>query len=178
MSLHGMSKDAWKRFTAQGSWYYELIAPGFKYNLTDIASAIGLVQLSRANDLWKARQEIAAIYRRELAAFPGLTLPTERPDRRHSWHLFQVQLDPAVWGDRARFIEGLKGRQVGASVHWMPLHLHPYYRDTYGYQPGLFPVAEAAWPRLVSLPLFPGMSAAEVAEVVAAFRSILLAQTA
>jgi len=170
MSLHGMSKDAWKRFTAAGSWYYELIAPGFKYNLTDIASAIGLVQLRRAGELWEQRRALAAAYQQALAPLPGITLPVERPDRRHAWHLYAVRLDPAVWGERARFIEHLKDRQIGASVHWMPLHLHPYYRDTYGYPAGLFPVAEAAWPRLVSLPLFPGMTGADVEEVVAAFR--------
>ncbi|MCC6993621.1 MAG: DegT/DnrJ/EryC1/StrS aminotransferase family protein [Deltaproteobacteria bacterium] len=173
MSLHGMSKDAWKRFTAEGSWYYELVAPGFKYNLTDIASAIGLVQLGRAEALWQERRALAAAYHAALGELPGLTLPVERPDRRHSWHLYAIRIDPAVWGERAGFIQALKEHGIGASVHWMPLHLHPYYRDTYGYQPGLFPVAEAAWPGLVSLPLFPGMTRAELAEVVAAFRAIL-----
>jgi perosamine synthetase len=176
MSLHGMSKDAWKRFTAQGSWYYEIVAPGFKYNLTDIAAALGLVQLRRADELWRARREVAQWYHDALATVPGIKRPVELADRQHSWHLYAIQLDLAVWKDRAAFIEGLRQRGIGASVHWMPLHLHPYYRETYGYGPGLHPVAEAVWPRLVSLPIFPGMTRDEVGRVVEAMRSLEVAQ--
>ena len=162
MCLHGMSKDAWKRFSAEGSWYYEIVAPGFKYNLTDVASAIGLVQLRRAEDLWEQRRRVVDAYRETLAAIPGLRLPVERADRQHAWHLFPIRLDLNVWPDRAAFIEGLRLRGIGCSVHYMPLHLQPYYRDTYGLGKGLFPVAEAAWPELVSLPLYPTMSHADV----------------
>ncbi len=176
MSLHGLSKDAWKRFTAEGSWYYEIAAPGFKYNLTDIASAIGLHQLRRADELWRARRMLVAQYREALAGLPGLELPEELPDRQHSWHLFAVRLDLDVWrSGRNAFIDGLKQRGIGASVHWMPLHLHPYYRETYGLGPGLFPVAEAAWPRLVSLPLFPGMLTEDVRAVADAIRGMEVA---
>lgn len=175
MSLHGMSKDAWKRFTNQGSWYYELVAPGFKYNLTDIASSIGLKQLERADALWAERQRLARRYLEKLAAVPGLELPVELADRQHSWHLFSVRLELSKWSiDRAQFIDALKAQGITCSVHWMPLHLHPYYRKTYGYGEGLFPVSERLWPRLVSLPLFPGMTDAEQDEVVAAIAGLAM----
>jgi dTDP-4-amino-4,6-dideoxygalactose transaminase len=173
MSLHGLSKDAWKRFTSEGSWYYEIAAAGFKYNLTDIASALGLQQLRRAGELWQARRALVGQYREVLAGIPGLALPEELPDRQHSWHLYAVRIDPGVWrGGRDAFIDGLKERGIASSVHWMPLHLHPYYRETYDLGPGLFPVAESVWPSLVSLPLFPGMRADEVQAVGAAIREL------
>lgn len=178
MSLHGMSKDAWKRYTSAGSWYYEVVAPGFKYNLTDIAAALGRVQLSRAEELWSARKEAVACYRRELAEIPGIELPSELPDRQHSWHLFSIRLDLEVWRrGRDAFIEGLKERGIGASVHWMPLHMQPYYRETYGFAPNDFPVAASLWPRLVTLPLFPGLSADDVGLVVDAIRALYRDQT-
>ena len=173
MSLHGMSKDAWKRYTAAGSWYYEIVAPGFKYNLTDIAAALGRVQLSRAEELWAARKQVVANYRRALAGIPGLELPIEQANRQHSWHLFSIRLDLDIWSrGRDAFIDGLKERGIGASVHWMPLHMQPYYRETYGLVPGDFPVAAALWPRLVTLPLYPGMTSEEVDLVADAIRSI------
>lgn len=175
MSLHGMSKDAWKRYTSAGSWYYEVVAPGFKYNLTDIASAIGRVQLARAGELWAARRAVVAEYRRALGGIDGLELPHEDPDRQHSWHLFSVRLDLDVWHTgRDAFIEGLKQRGIGASVHWMPLHMQPYYRETYGFEPGAFPVAASLWPRLVTLPLFPGMTSDDVDTVTGAIRELAL----
>lgn len=173
MSLHGMSKDAWKRYTSAGSWYYEVVAPGFKYNLTDIASAIGRVQLARAQELWQQRRTIVAQYREALADVPGLELPVEQPDRKHSWHLFSIRLDLDVWSaGRDAFIEGLKQRGIGASVHWQPLHMQPYYRDLYHLKPDDFPVARSLWPRLVSLPLFPGMTKEDVDAVAGAIRDI------
>lgn len=173
MSLHGMSKDAWKRFTAAGSWYYEVVAPGFKYNLTDIASAIGRVQLARANELWKERRRVVAGYSAALAAIPGLELPVEDPDRQHSWHLYSVRLDLSVWKrGRDAFIEELKACGIATSVHWQPLHMQPYYRASYGLATDEFPVAAGIWPRLVSLPLFPGMTEDDVSQVADAIRSI------
>jgi perosamine synthetase len=173
MSLHGMSHDAWKRYTAAGSWYYEIVAPGFKYNLTDIASAIGRVQLKRADELWQQRRQLAAGYHEALAGLPGLELPAELPDRQHAWHLFSVRLDLDVWKrGRDAVIEGLKAAGIGTSVHWMPLHMHPYYRETYGLQPSDFPVAASLWPRLLTLPLFPGMTRDEISIVVGALESL------
>lgn len=173
MSLHGMSKDAWKRYTSAGSWYYEVVAPGFKYNLTDMAAAMGRVQLARAEELWADRRRVVGAYRAQLADIPGLELPVELPDRKHSWHLFSIRLDLAVWTmGRDRFIDGLKERGIGTSVHWMPLHMQPYYRELYGFAPEQFPVAHGLWPRLVTLPLFPGMTHEEVGLVADAIRSL------
>ncbi|MBV8762202.1 MAG: DegT/DnrJ/EryC1/StrS aminotransferase family protein [Deltaproteobacteria bacterium] len=173
MSLHGMSKDAWKRYTSAGSWYYEVVAPGFKYNLTDVASAIGRVQLERANELWEARRATVARYHELLEGVPGLELPREHADRRHSWHLFSIRLDLGVWhAGRDAFIAGLKERGIGASVHWMPLHMQPYYRETYGFAAEDFPVAASLWPRLVTLPLFPGMTPEDVRTVADAIREM------
>ena len=172
MSLHGMSKDAWKRYTSAGSWYYEVVAPGFKYNLTDIASALGRVQLSRADELWAARRAVVEMYYAALADIPGLELPVEAANRKHAWHLFSIKLDRAVWPSRDAFIDGLKERGIGASVHWMPLHMQPYYRETYNIAPETFPVAAGLWPRLVTLPLFPGMTREDVDLVASAIRAM------
>lgn len=173
MSLHGMSKDAWKRYTSAGAWYYEVVAPGFKYNLTDIASALGRVQLRRANEMWEARTAIAAHYHRALANIPGLELPTASSDRKHAWHLYSIRLDLAVWKrGRDVFIDELKERGVACSVHWQPLHMQPYYRQTYGIPADAFPVAAGLWPRLVSLPLFAGMTEEDVEHVAGAIRAI------
>lgn len=174
MSLHGMSKDAWKRFTDKGSWYYEIVAPGFKYNMTDVAAALGLVQLRRAEELWEGRRRVAATYREALAAVEELELPAELPHRRHSWHLYPVRLRLERLGiDRAAFIEELKRRGVAASVHWMPLHMQPYYVGTYGFAPGEFPISAGLWPRLVSLPIFPSMSEAEIRRVIEVVRDVV-----
>lgn len=174
MGLHGISKDAWKRFTSEGSWYYEIIAPGFKYNLTDVASAIGLHQLRKANRLREQRERVVGLYRRRLAAVPALFLQPDDPNRIHSWHLFPVRLNPAlVTVDHAVVIQELKQAGIGTSVHWMPLHLHPYYRQTYGYTPADLPVASQLFPTLISLPLYPGMTADDVAKVTDTLVAIL-----
>jgi len=166
MSLHGLSKDAWKRYSPR-SWYYEVVAPGFKYNLTDIASALGRAQLTRANALWQHRRALAERYVEALAHVPGVGLPTEIANREHSWHLFPIRLDLDVWRQgRNAVIEQLKEVGVATSVHWQPLHLQPYYRETYGLTPGMFPVAESLWPRLISLPMFPSMTDEDIDVVV------------
>ena len=176
MSLHGISKDAWKRFTAEGSWYYEIVAPGFKYNLTDIASAIGIHQLRRADELHRKRQQAAALYAQLLEDVEEIILPRERPDRIHSWHLYAIRLRlDRLTLDRAQIIQELKARGIGTSVHWLPLHEHPYYRETYGYQPGDFPMAAGLYPELITLPLYPDLTEAEVAYVCDALKSIIAA---
>jgi len=163
MCLHGISKDAWKRFTADGSWYYEIIAPGFKYNLTDIASAIGLHQVRKADRLHKQRTAKAEHYLRELGAVDEIILPAVQPDRIHSWHLFVIRLRlDRLKIDRAQFISELKNRGIGASVHWMPLHMHPYYRQTYGYKPEDLPLAARLYPEIISLPLYPDLKDTEL----------------
>jgi perosamine synthetase len=158
MSLHGISRDAWKRFTAEGSWYYEITAPGFKYNLTDIAAAIGLHQVRKADRLHQQRVAWAAFYTERLAGLEEVILPRQLPDRIHSWHLYSVR----VKADRARVMDELKARGIGASVHWLPLHMHPYYRDLYGYRPEELPCAARLYPELVTLPLYPDLTEADV----------------
>ncbi|MDB6032107.1 MAG: uncharacterized protein JWM16_2445 [Verrucomicrobiales bacterium] len=163
MSLHGISKDAWKRFTAEGSWYYEIIASGFKYNLTDIASSIGLHQLRKADRLHKQRAGWAEYYFRKLRHVEEVILPAVQPNRVHSWHLYPIRLrlDRLAIG-RNQFMEELKQRGIGASVHWMPLHMHPYYREKYGYRPEDLPIAASLYGQMISLPLYPDLTAAQV----------------
>ncbi len=174
MSLHGISKDAWKRFTAEGSWYYEIVAPGYKYNMTDIAAAIGIHQLRRADELHQKRRNIAALYTRLLEGVEELILPRELPNRIHSWHLYAIRLNlDRLTIDRAQVIQRMKQRGIGASVHWMPLHMHPYYREKYGYKPEDFPVAAGLYPQLVTLPLYPDMKQEEVEYVCDTLKSIL-----
>ncbi len=170
MSLHGISRDAWKRYTAEGSWYYEIIAPGYKYNLTDIAAAIGLHQLRKADALLQQRTHWAALYTQLLGDVEELVLPRRQPNRVHSWHLFSVRLRGV---NRDQCIAELKQRGIGASVHWLPLHMHPYYRQTYGYRPEDLPVAASLYPELISLPLYPGLTAEDVTYVCHALKEII-----
>ena len=141
MALHGISKDAWKRYTADGSWYYEIIAPGYKYNLTDIAAAMGLIQLRKAERMWQRRREIAQRYNAAFSALSQLQIPADQSQSQHAWHLYMLRLNlEQLRLDRAQFFTELKRRNIGASVHFIPLHVHPYYRETYGYRPEDLPV--------------------------------------
>ncbi len=167
MSLHGISRDAWKRYSASGSWYYEVIEAGFKYNLTDIAASLGMVQLDRCDAMWARRAAIAAEYTRRFEGEEALRTPsTGGPGVRHGWHLYtlRLQLD-RLSIDRAQFIDALREEGIGASVHFIPLHLHPHYRKKFGCRPEEFPVATAAYPELLSLPLYSAMTDAEVERV-------------
>ncbi len=173
MSLHGISRDAWKRYMADGSWYYEIVAPGYKYNLTDIAAALGLAQLRKVDTMWARRQEISRRYSAAFADLDGLQLPSHDPTQQHAWHLYMLRLHLDRLGiDRAGFITELKRRNIGASVHFIPLHSHPYYRDTYGYRPEDLPIAWREYQREVSLPIYSRMSDADVDDVIAAVREI------
>lgn len=166
MSLHGLSHDAWDRYRGGRSWDYRIMAPGFKYNLTDVAAAIGVHQLARAEEMRRARERVAHRYLERLGGIEELELPPEPPDRIHAWHLFPIRLRlDRLRIDRSRFLDELKKAGVGCSVHWRPLHLHPYYTETFGWRKADFPAATALWPRLVSLPIFPGMRDAEIARV-------------
>ena len=164
MSLHGISRDAWKRYTAEGSWAYEIVAPGFKYNLTDVASAIGLVQLSKLDAMWRRRVAIAARYDAAFGSRADLQLPA-RSTNQHAWHLYMLRVEAKK---RNAFVEELKRRRIGASVHFIPLHLHPYYRETYGYKPEDFPIAVREYEREVSLPIFSRMTDRDVEDVIEA----------
>lgn len=173
LSLHGMNRDAWKRYTAEGSWYYEVVAPGFKYNMTDIQAAIGRVQLQRLDEMQRRRREIVQQYTAAFSAIPALQPPIERPNVSSAWHLYVLRLNlDKLTIKRGQFIEELKTRQIGSSVHFIPIHLHPYYADKYGWQPGDFPTAYAEYQRVLSLPLHPGLTDDEVADVIAAVREI------
>jgi dTDP-4-amino-4,6-dideoxygalactose transaminase len=174
MSLHGISRDAWKRFTSEGSWYYEVIAPGFKYNLTDIASAIGLHQVRKADRLHRQRTCWADYLSARLADIEEILLPRQQPNRLHSWHLYVIRLRlDRLTIDRAQFIEEMKSAGIGTSVHWMPLHMHPYYRETYGYRPEDLPQAAALYPEIISLPLYPDLTEADVDYVCDTVRAIV-----
>jgi dTDP-4-amino-4,6-dideoxygalactose transaminase len=167
MSLHGLSRDAWDRYSGGGSWDYRIIAPGFKYNMTDIAAAIGVHQLARAEEMRLKRERIAATYRDAFSGVEEIELPVENSNRVHSWHLFPIRLQLArLTIDRNKFIEELAQSGVASSVHWRPLHLHPYYQESFGWLPEDCPVATETWRRLVSLPLFPGMREEEIEHVI------------
>jgi dTDP-4-amino-4,6-dideoxygalactose transaminase len=174
MSLHGISHDAWKRYTAEGNWYYEIVAPGYKYNLTDVAAAMGVAQLRKAVRMLERRADIARRYTEAFSRLPELEAPTILPDIQHAWQLYILRLNPDRLAiDRAKFIEELKVRNIGASVHFIPLHLHPYYRETYGYRPEDFPLALREYRRALSLPIYSKMSDQDVNDVVEAVRDIV-----
>ena len=190
MALHGISKDAWKRYTAEGSWYYEIIAPGYKYNMTDIAAAMGLAQLAKAERMAARRRAIAQAYTAAFADLPALQTPLDpdlqrpaacqgcactpkRMQCQHAWHLYMLRLNlERLTIDRARFVEALKAHKIGVSVHFIPLHLHPYYRETYGYQPDDYPVAYREYQREISLPIYSKMTDQDVADVIDAVSAI------
>jgi dTDP-4-amino-4,6-dideoxygalactose transaminase len=173
MSLHGLSHDAWDRYSGGSSWDYRIIAPGFKYNLTDIAAAIGIHQLARAEEMRNQREEIANVYLKAFEDVAEMELPPDVPNRIHAWHLFPIRLRlDSLSISRNQFIDELRQAGVGCSVHWRPLHLHPYYQETFGWRPEDLPVATSVWERLVSLPIFPGMQRNEIDHVVMTVRAI------
>jgi perosamine synthetase len=167
MSLHGLSSDAWGRYSGRGSWDYQIVAPGFKYNMTDIAACLGNHQLRRAETMRQEREQLACFYTERLQPLGELELPTASPHRLHAWHLYPIRLRlDRLSISRNPFLEQLRNDGVGCSVHWRPLHLHPYYERTFGWTPGNFPCATEEWQRLISLPLFPGMTIEEREHVV------------
>jgi dTDP-4-amino-4,6-dideoxygalactose transaminase len=174
MRLHGMSRDAFDRFTAtKPSWYYEIVAPGFKYNLTDIAAALGLQQLKRLPAFQERREQLAARLNAGLAGLPLVLPPTAPAGDRHSWHLYVVRLADDAKVARDEFIERLFKLGIGVSVHYIPLHLQPYWRDRYGLAPAQFPHSQRAYERMVSLPLYTRMTDADADRVCAAVREAL-----
>ena len=166
MSLHGLSKDPWGRQKSPATWDYQIVAPGFKYNLTDIAAALGIRQLARAEDMRRCRETIARDYIDSLNEVEEIDLPPVPANRVHAWHLFPIRLKlDRLSIDRDTFLAELRRAGVESSVHWRPLHLHPYYQETFGWTPERCPVATREWRRLVSLPLFPSMSPGECEHV-------------
>jgi len=169
MALHGMSRDAWKRYEKGGSWRYEVVAPGFKCNLTDVASAIGLCQLRKLERFHRRRLEIVEAYSRAFGAEAALEPPVQRAHVEHAWHLYVLRLRPeALTIGRDQFIDELTKRNIGTSVHFIPIHLHPYYSQKYGYLASDFPVAFSNFERLLSLPLHPGLTDQDVTDVIEA----------
>ncbi len=174
MRLHGMSRDAFDRFVSKTpAWYYEIVAPGFKYNLTDIASAMGIEQLRKLPRFLERRQKLAARYYEALAGLP-LVLPADAPAGDvHAWHLYVIRLADGARLGRDAVIEALSQRGIGTSVHYVPLHRQPYWRDRYGLTPEMYPVADAAYRSMISIPLFTKMSDADQERVIAALREVL-----
>lgn len=174
MRLHGINRDAFDRFTAKTpSWYYEIVAPGFKYNMTDIAASMGVHQLKKAHVFQQKRARVAALYDEALASLPVIRPPHAMPGDVHSWHLYVIQLDNSVAVQRDQFVERMFNQGIGCSVHYIPLHLHPYWRDTYHLTPQMFPVSQKIYERTLSLPMYSRMTEADVARVVEAVKVAL-----
>ncbi|MEH7384308.1 DegT/DnrJ/EryC1/StrS family aminotransferase [Bacillus sp. JJ1521] len=172
MSLHGMSKNAWNRYGDKGTWYYEVEYPGYKYNMTDIQAAFGIVQLDKLEGMQNKRDQIAQAYYSGLANIEGVTLPHHDEINRHAWHLFVIRVNEDLFTiDRAEFIEKLKEKGIGTSVHFIPVPMHPYYKNL-GYDINDYPNALQAYKGAISLPLYPKMSEQDVQQVIDAVTDI------
>jgi len=172
LRLHGISKDAWKRYLDKGSWYYEIEDCGWKYNMADIEAALGIAQLKKLDGFIETRRKYVKIYNEEFDKVKGIITPHEEPDVKHVYHLYPMLLEKF---DRDEFIQRMAEKEIGCSVHFIPLHLHPFYRDKFGFQKGAFPNAEWVYQREVSLPLYPMMSEDDVWRVIGAVKEILQA---
>ncbi len=175
MSLHGLSANAWQRYSMQGSWHYHVLAPGYKYNLSDVAAALGLAQLRRAEAMRRRRQEIARLYQQAFSHVQGLRTPPEAPPGDvHSWHLYVLKLRlRALRLNRDEFAHALQKRGIGVSVHFRPLHMQPYYQRAYGLRPQELPRAYWAFERIISLPIYSRMSHEDAHRVVEAVLEVL-----
>jgi dTDP-4-amino-4,6-dideoxygalactose transaminase len=173
LMLHGMSRDAWMRYTSAGSWFYEVVLPGFKYNMTDLEAALGLHQLRRLPEFNRRRQELARRFDAAFRDHPAVEIPVWRPEVEHVYQLYAIRLRlDRLSVDRARFIDELKAENIGTTVNFIPIHYHPYYRERLGLGRGTLPVAEAAYERLISLPLYPRMSDSDADDVIGAVEKI------
>ena len=169
LSLHGMSRDAWKRYTSAGSWYYQVLLPGYKANMTDIQAALGIHQLRRLDDFIRVRQHYARLYDQAFADLLEVETPLVNSARDHVYHLYVIRLVlDTLTIDRAEFIEELNKHNIGTSVHFIPVHLQPFYQQRFGYRRGNLPQAEALYDRIISLPLYPRMTEADVQDVIRA----------
>ena len=169
-----MSRDAWKRYNAEGSWYYEVIRSGFKYNMTDIQASLGLQQLRKLLELQSRRRHVVDRYNAAFAHFDEFEIPTQRPEIEHGWNLYVLRLNQDRFSmSRNQFITEMTARNIGTSVHFIPIHLHPYFRDRYGYKPEDFPVAYREYLRMVSLPLFSRMTDQDIDDVIDAVSDIV-----
>lgn len=174
MSLHGISRDAWKRYSDGGSWNYEIVANGYKYNMTDITAALGVVQLKKSDKFLCRRKKIAEMYTNSFKEVPEIVSPRVKANRTHSWHLYVIQLElECLKISRAQFIELMKEKGIGCSVHFIPLHRHSFYRESFGYSALDFPNANFVYERIVSLPIFPKMTDEDIFYVVDGVRDII-----
>jgi len=170
LRLHGISRDAWKRYTSAGDWYYEIEECGWKYNMTDMQAALGIQQIKRLDEFIAIRREYAQIYTEELSKISGVITPYEMPNTKHVYHLYPILLSSY---DRKKFIEQMRERNIGCSVHFIPLHLHPFYRRTFKFRKGDFPDSEWVYEREVSLPLYPNMTKRDLRYVINAVADVL-----
>lgn len=167
MRMHGINRNAWKRYSESGSWYYEVVAPGYKYNFTDLQASLGIPQLKKVDDMWNARKRIAQRYTEALKDNEMITLHTIKEDRESSWHLYPIRLNlEMLTKNRAQVIDEMKKNDVGVGVHFMPVHQHLFYSETFNLDDKNYPVASAAFPRLMSLPIYPGMTDKSVEKVI------------
>lgn len=174
MRLHGISRDAFDRYTStKPAWHYEVVAPGCKYNMTDVAASLGIHQLKKAWNFQKKREAMAGRYDEAFEDLPVILPPKASAGDMHAWHLYVIRLTDSAPVERDRFIELMAEKGVGCSVHFIPLHLHPYWRDRYSLKPEDFPHALHAYERAVSLPLFTKMTEEDQQRVIAAVREIL-----
>lgn len=174
MRLHGISHDPWNRYTKEGSWYYEVISAGYKYNFTDIQAALGLAQLKKVNSFLQKRKEIAKQYDEAFKDCNFLEIPPHLNDRESALHLYSIRLNlEKLKINRSQFIDELKNAGIGTSVHFIPLYKHPFYKENFNPDVNNYPVSEAEYPRLVSLPIFPGMEPEEIEYVTEQVISIL-----
>lgn len=174
MRLHGINRDAWKRYSEAGSWYYEVVAPGYKYNFTDLQASLGLPQLKKVNMMWEWRKKIASKYFEGFKDFELIELPYIKNDRESSWHLFPIRLNlEMLTKNRAQIIETLKDHNIGVGVHFMPVHQHLYYSESFNLNDNNYPVASSTFPRLLSLPIYPGMTDKSVEKVILTVKDLL-----
>jgi dTDP-4-amino-4,6-dideoxygalactose transaminase len=172
-SLHGMDRDAWKRYDSSGSWFYEIHDTGFKYNLSDVHSAIGLAQLRRVDELTGRRQAIARAYNEAFADDPALEIPVTEAGVEHAWHLYVMRLwTAALTVNRNQFVDLMRARGIGTSVHCIPLNTMDFYQKRYGYRTGDFPISEEVYSRCLSLPIYPAMNDEDVAWVIESVRTL------
>ncbi len=176
LSLHGMDKDAWKRYSDTGSWFYDVVSPGYKYNMTDIQAAIGLHQLNKLEEMQKRREEIAEKYNQAFEDMDEIITPTVKPNVKHAWHLYSIQINTDLLEiDRNEFIEALDAENIGTSVHFIPVHMHSYYKDKYGYKPEDFPKAKKVYEGEISIPLYPKMEKEDADDVIRAVKKVVKA---
>ncbi|MGB9714868.1 MAG: DegT/DnrJ/EryC1/StrS family aminotransferase [Thermodesulfovibrionales bacterium] len=175
LRLHGISKDAWKRYTNEGSWYYEVVDAGFKYNMTDIQAALGIAQLKKVDWMWERREMISERYSEAFNSMPEVIPPHVKTDRKSAWHLYVLKLNLEMLKiGRNQFIEELRNRGITASVHFIPLYRHPYYKNMFGYNLSEFANSEWIYERIISLPIYPGMTSDNMEYVIEAVQDIIL----